>query len=59
MMAGGADALEALPGSSARSPATPSATCTTISCLTANQIAYLREVLTETINVLLNQMAGA
>jgi magnesium transporter len=58
MMAGGADALEGLPGLEHAVARHPFRDVHDDLVLTANQIAYLREVLTETINVLLNQMAG-
>jgi magnesium transporter len=58
MMARGADALEGLPGLEREVARHPFRDVHDDLVLTANQIAYLREVLAEAINVLLNQMAG-
>jgi magnesium transporter len=58
MMAGGANALESIPGLERAVARHPFRDVHDDLVLTANEIAYLREVLTETTNVLLNQMAG-
>jgi magnesium transporter len=58
MLARGGDLLETLPGLERDFARHPFRDVHDDLVLTANQIAYLREVLAESINVLLNQMAG-
>jgi magnesium transporter len=58
MMARGADALENLPGLERDIARHPFRDVHDDLVLTANQIAYLREVLSEAINVLINQVAS-
>jgi magnesium transporter len=58
MLARGGDALERLPGLEREVARHPFRDVHDDLVLTANEVAYLREVLAEAINVLLNQMAG-
>jgi magnesium transporter len=58
MLARGGDALERLPGLEREVARHPFRDVHDDLVLTANQIAYLRELLAEAVNVLLNQMAG-
>jgi magnesium transporter len=58
MLARGGDLLEALPGLERDAARHPFRDVHDDLVLTANQIDYLRELLAETVNVLLNQMAG-
>jgi magnesium transporter len=58
MLARGGDLLEALPGLERDASRHPFRDVHDDLVLTANQIDYLRELLAEAVNVLLNQMAG-
>jgi magnesium transporter len=58
MLARGGDLLEGLPGLERDAARHPFRDVHDDLVLTANQIDYLRELLAETVNVLLNQMAG-
>jgi magnesium transporter len=58
MLARGGDLLEAVPGLEGDVARHPFRDVHDDLVLTANQIDYLRELLAETVNVLLNQMAG-
>jgi magnesium transporter len=58
MLARGGDLLEAVPGLERDVARHPFRDVHDDLVLTANQIDYLRELLAETVNVLLNQMAG-
>jgi magnesium transporter len=58
MLARGGDLLEALPGLEGDVARHPFRDVHDDLVLTVNQIDYLRELLAETVNVLLNQMAG-
>jgi magnesium transporter len=58
MLARGGDLLETLPGLEREVARHPFRDVHDDLVLTVNQVAYLREVLAEAINVLLNQMAG-
>jgi magnesium transporter len=58
MLARGGDLLEALPGLEGDAARHPFRDVHDDLVLTVNQIDYLRELLAETVNVLLNQMAG-
>jgi magnesium transporter len=58
MLARGGDLLEALPGLERDAARHPFRDVHDDLVLTSNQIDYLREVLAEAVNVLLNQMAG-